>query len=232
VRDTASWLTAASPTYKGKDVVTTITTPADAKKLYILAGRKDEVVSRSFEDQLADFMVVEGEVSTATTYEPYYNGGTATAEMLLKVGDYQDVQSILDGVVTRNVGVKMFDGSEAFDTVNDILRYNLYGLPMNNKVICSHFDGNVNPSISTSNQPDLTIKGNLSNNNTVYFKYAAKTTIEDFQQWLADQYAAGTPVTIIYPLAQAVTEQVAPQVLNVQTGDNILEITQASIDDI
>ena len=39
---------------------------------------------------------------TATDYEPYYNGGSATAEMLLKVGDYRDVQSVLDGSVTRN----------------------------------------------------------------------------------------------------------------------------------
>ena len=45
--------------------------------------------------------------STATAYEPYYDGGTATAEMLLKLNSYQDVQSILDGVVTRNIGIKV-----------------------------------------------------------------------------------------------------------------------------
>lgn len=84
--DTASWLTAANPTYKEKDVVTTITTPADAKKLYILVGRRDVVVSRSFEDQLADFMVVEGEVETALPYAPYYNGGSLECPMLLSVG--------------------------------------------------------------------------------------------------------------------------------------------------
>ena len=71
VGDTASWLTSSDPLYKGKNVVTTITTPADAKKLYILAGRIGGVASRSFEDQLADFMVVEGEVETALPYEPY-----------------------------------------------------------------------------------------------------------------------------------------------------------------
>jgi len=71
VGDTASWLTPAGSPYREKDVVTTVTTPADARKLYILAGRRGEGITRSFEDQLADFMVVEGEVESATEYEPY-----------------------------------------------------------------------------------------------------------------------------------------------------------------
>jgi hypothetical protein len=65
--------------------------------------------------------------NTATPYEPYRTGiyadgtvetiedtigNTATAEMLLKVGNHQDVQSIIDGVVTRNVGVCVYDGSQ------------------------------------------------------------------------------------------------------------------------
>lgn len=167
--------------------------------------------------------------STATAYVPYFNGGTATAEMLLKVGDYTDVQSIIDGVVTRNVGVQVFDGSEIFIPVNNTFRYGLNGLPINNKVMCNYFDGNVEPSVRTSNQPDLTVKGNDSTNNTVYFKYAAKTTVEDFQQWLADQYAAGTPVIVVYALETPTTEQVAGQTLSLTSGTNIIDITQASL---
>lgn len=50
--------------------------------------------------------------STATDYEPYYNSGTATAETLFGVGNYQDVQSIIDGIITKNVGVCVYDGSQ------------------------------------------------------------------------------------------------------------------------
>ena len=50
-----------------------------------------------------------------------------------------------------------------------------------------------------------------------------------FKAYLADQYAAGTPVIIIYPLATPTTESVTGQHLQVAQGDNTLEITQASL---
>jgi hypothetical protein len=126
----------------------------------------------------------------------------------------------------------VFDGSEAFAIVNNTFRYNLIGLLMNTKIICSHFDGDVSPSVSTSNQPDLTVKNNANNNHNAYFKYAAKTTIEDFKQWLADQYAAGTPVIVIYPLATPTTESVAGQTLTLTSGTNVIDITQASLNNL
>ena len=51
-----------------------------------------------------------------------------------------------------------------------------------------------------------------------------------FKQWLANQYANGTPVIVIYPLATPTTESVTWQTLQVTDGDNVLEITQASLD--
>lgn len=84
----------------------------------------------------------------------------------------------------------MFNGSENFSIINNTFRYSLTGLSMNTKMICSHFDGDVSPSVTTSNQPDLTLKNNANNNNNAYFKYTAKTTVDSFQQWLKDQYDA------------------------------------------
>jgi hypothetical protein len=55
------------------------------------------------------------------------------------------------------------------------------------------------------------------------------STRAQWKDWLADQYAAGTPVIIVYPLATPTTESVAGQTLQVQDGDNTLEITQASL---
>lgn len=166
-------------------------------------------------------------------------GNTATAEMLLKIGNYQDVQSIVDGIVTRNVGVKVLDGTETGwarginsiyidGLINDAIGYSAN----NPAIICSHFRG-FPPSSTVSTIPDLSAKLGASNQpKRIYFIYDAMTTAAQFQQFLADQYAAGTPVMVIYPLATETTESVAGQTLQVTDGDNTLEILQASIDDL
>lgn len=171
---------------------------------------------------LDTFQIERG--STATEYEPYFNGGTATAEMLLKAGNYQDVQSIIDGVVTRNVGVKVLDGSE---NITLSQRYDGYGFyfPISgknttiaqNRELCTHFDKTF--SYSSYNEGLYDTTGFIN----------ASTTVNDIKQYLADQYNAGTPVIIVYPLATPTTESVTGQTLQVQEGNNILEITQASM---
>lgn len=175
---------------------------------------------------------------TATPYEPYYDGGTATAEMLLKVGDYTDVQEILSGVVTRSVGIKIFDGTEA---------YQLYGSGAElrasttiagkhaaqtgvSSLMCSHFTavadtaagGVIGGQINCDSNPNYPTTVRIGINGLA-------TTVAQFQQWLAAQYAAGTPVIVVYPLATPTTESVAGQTLQVQDGDNTVEITQAGM---
>ena len=175
---------------------------------------------------------------TATAYEPYYDGGTATAEMLLKVGDYQDEQEILSGAVTRKVGVLVLDGTEAWsatgDTYGVALKQVDYGYVDKVPVICSHFAYSSN---SSTTQTDVICNrsGNfglriLANSTIMPNASTPANRITDFRTWLADQYAAGTPVTVYYPLETPTTESVAGQTLQVQDGDNIVEITQASID--
>jgi len=171
---------------------------------------------------------------TATTYEPYYDGGTATAEMLLKVGDYQDVQEILAGDVTRKVGVKVLDGTEDWQNAATTDRYllafssNSYN-KTNNKPFCTHFCGRngVTGSVSVGMNDCAFYIG--ATNDWEFYVGMANTTVAGFKQFLADQYTAGTPVIVVYPLATETTESVAGQTLQVQAGDNTLEITQASM---
>jgi len=166
--------------------------------------------------------------STPTAYEAYYNGGTATAEMLLKVGDYQDVQEILAGDVTRNVGVKVLDGTEDWQNISGYYNISKTDIGSDSTVmpsgsidiICTHYE-------TISGVPDRTsvnIGGSYVN-----FRDDNISTLAAWQQYLADQYAAGTPVIVVYPLATETTESVAGQTLQVQAGDNTLEITQASM---
>jgi hypothetical protein len=173
-------------------------------------------------------MVVAGETEP-DTYQPYIEN-TATAEMLLKVGDYQDVQSIVDGVVTRNVGIKVLDGTESWSKRTDtgVNRYQANILPdkASGEVVClcSHFQ-NVS-SFSNLNDNCFIVNATAR----IVFDEEDITTLTDWKTWLADQYAAGTPVIVLYPLATPTTETVAGQTLQVTDGDNVLEITQAGMD--
>ena len=172
--------------------------------------------------------------SAATAYEPYFNGGTATAEMLLKVGNYTDVQSILDGVVTRNVGVKVLTGEENFATATATNCYSLTntlgtGNFADRTIICSHFDS-TSTLPGTGDRQGLAFIANKGSDYTIAFGATTQfSTQTQWKDWLAAQAAAGTPVIVVYPLTTATTESVAGQTLQVTAGDNTLEITQASM---
>ena len=227
------------------NVVYSITTSANAKWIFFNYGRNN--LEASLDDQRNDFMVSTSGLTSDTPYEQYFNGGTATAEMLLKVGDYQDVQSIIDGAITRNVGVKVLDGTEDWvysagwsDTTHKCFYVTLDSIKQqtnsSNECLCSHFEwysrdalyadktiigGGISGYLPTNPESGKSLTLRVSSS------IAADAT--NFKAWLADQYNAGTPVIIVYPLATPTTESVAGQTLQVQDGDNTLEITQASL---
>ena len=207
---------------EGSSYSATFTTSSNAE--YIRFGCRQAQI---------DIQIERG--STATTYAPYYDGGTATAEMLLKVGDYQDIQSIIDGVVTRNVGIKVLDGTENWETTAQPSIYRwmspvLFNLP--NVCICSHYTGHTSSDVIAS-MPNMTVKAGSSNSSYLYIRDDSfSNNLAGFKQFLADQYNAGTPVIVVYPLATPTTESVAGQTLQVTDGDNTLEITQASLNNL
>lgn len=154
----------------------------------------------------------------------------ATAEMLLKVGNYQDVQSIIDGVVTRNVGVLVLDGTENWttrsgsDTCYAYFDYSGINANTETELYCTHFGVSAR---NISEESKMCVR--LNRNGFLFCNDLLCANNTTWTQYLADQYAAGTPVMIIYPLATPTTESVAGQTLQVQAGDNTLEITQASL---
>ena len=173
--------------------------------------------------------------STATDYQPYYNGGTATAEMLLKVGDYTDVQEILSGKVKRNVGIKVLNGTENFETATATNCYSLTttlgtGNFSDRTIYCTHF-GNTPTQPAVGDRQGLAFITNKGTDYTIAFGATTQFATQSlWKAWLAQQFANGTPVIVVYPLATTTTQTVTGQTLQVQAGDNTLEITQASID--
>lgn len=121
--------------------------------------------------------------------------------VLRAVGGVADSYDATTGKITRNVGVKVLDGTKNWQLNNSRFRsQGLIPISNNASLICSHF----------------AYTGNLTSDNTIYravdsswtqIRYgAADQNVETFKSWLAQQYTNGTPVTVYYPLAEPVEE--------------------------
>lgn len=158
--------------------------------------------------------------------------GTATATDLLAVGDYKDVHSILDGAVSRNVGIKVLDGTEDWVTFSvtqgDLFRTIISDSVSSAKnvlgVLCNYYN-----IVGSASRVSGTLSGANQNYDFINDNYS---TLAGWKQYLSDQYNSGNPVIVIYPLATATSETVTGQNLNIQSGTNIVDITQASIDNL
>ena len=163
---------------------------------------------------------------------------TATAEMLLAIGSYQDIQNITNGHITRNVGIKVLDGTETWikASSSDTSGNNVYYMSFDSKdtgnskpMLCTHFK-----YVGSASYTTLASGQFLSNsaNTSVYFDGLDITTRENWKAYIAQLFANGTPVIVVYPLAEPTIETVAHQHLGIQAGSNVVEITQASIDNL
>lgn len=157
---------------------------------------------------------------------------TASVQNLYALGDYKDEQNIISGAVTRKVGIKVFDGTENvvasstagiwFIALEGALRVtgeNLVGLS-------THFVGTSNDhALMPDNSVKYSVWSQTPNNDACVIKMTSVSTAADFKAFLADQYAAGTPVIVLYPLAEETTETVAGQSLRTENGSNTVSAT-------
>lgn len=167
---------------------------------------------------------------------------TAGAENLYAIGStYADTQDIISGAVTRNTGVLVLNGTEDFLPIEGTILTNCYTLAIplgdgamtNRRVVCTHFKSADTLPDSNARQGYALI-GNGGNNtpapltNKYAVAFGAKTaypSIDSFKAFLAAQYAAGTPVIVIYPLAEPTTETVTGQPLSTTAGTNTVSWT-------
>lgn len=156
--------------------------------------------------------------STATAFEPYRSmgGGLVTpSEPLYGLPDAEDtveVDASGDVTVTRRTAVLELDGTEDWwvytgNTDNNtlVVVVAILGAALGYQTsICSHFKND-------DAAWDKKTFWAYSDHKTVDYKYfvVPKSQIADIAAWksyLAAQYAAGTPVTIVYELAVPETE--------------------------
>ena len=163
----------------------------------------------------------------ATDHVPYIAPHTASAVDLFGVGDYADTQDIVSGAITREVGIKVLDGTENISTSNAC-----FTLPITDRVtskttlLCSHFPYS---SKTSSQTEDETIISFSSTN--IGFRLDACADKTAFAAWLKAQYDAGTPVIVIYPLAAETTESATPQPITLAAGTDTI-IVSAEVSNI
>lgn len=163
----------------------------------------------------------------ATDYEPYAFYGKVDIERLLMCGDYVDSQDIIKGVITRKVGILVLDGTESTwskGSNKDADGNNVFYIALNDRasgntslrLLSSHYSFSGTVSYSTLKAGCMSITQTTKN---VYFDGKDMADLSAWKAYLAQQYAKGTPVIVVYPLATEVEESVAPQSLANPEGD-------------
>lgn len=161
---------------------------------------------------------------TATPYEPY-TGQTITLPALASLygdGTVCDEYDAVSGVETRRWKQVVFDGTENwglsrtesgnnryFTQAPDAVAHNLLS-----QIVCSHWLS-LEPGQTWQDKTGITLSlGNADKNIWIYDPRFAQADLPTFKAWLAAQYAAGTPVTVVYQLdAPAVTQHDPARIL-------------------
>lgn len=152
---------------------------------------------------------------TVTEYNPAIEPSKVSMSTLLGVGDFIDIQDATSGIITHKVGYKVLTGYEQISTSN-----NAFTIGISDKIrsketlLCSHFTYSTATSSALANN---TIIGFASQN--VGFRNDNCPDIESFRLFLQMEYAKGTPVIVVYPLANENEENVTPQTPSNPKGD-------------
>lgn len=167
--------------------------------------------------------------SSPTAYQPYC-GETFT----IPLGNtmYDGTLDVAAGLLTVTHKGVNFIGDETWILYpGDIAKYGIcfyttdlsdsaYGAQLSR---CSHFT-NINDAWNTSNKDRI---GIYSDNKTAVAKYfrppnANVSTVDQFKAWLSSQNAAGTPVTLVYKLAEPITIHLTPTEIYALSGVNTI----------
>ena len=153
---------------------------------------------------------------------------TASVSNLYAVGDYKDTHELIGGVVKRNVGIKVLDGTESGWALSDSgTTHRFRGVKPSDchtpasraASVCTHFK-----YVSTGSAVGGMFIGASQ---YWYFIPTDQTidTVDEWTAWLKAQYDNGTPVIVLYPLATETTESVTAQSLRTEKGGNTISVT-------
>ena len=173
---------------------------------------QDDLVALNICSNYTNAMGTGVQNGTPTPTNPVLPTFYQDGDMILRaVGNYADSYDANTNKITRHVGVKVLDGTEGgwSKTHKSFGNSSFFADKKTEKstLFCSRFQYNDG---TTSSIPD-TCCGSASASKMVYFRYDNLSTVEDWKQYLADQYANGTPVVVYYPLETPVEESMPPR---------------------
>ena len=178
--------------------------------LTITTGATEEYIIFGYNINDTQAMLVEGETAP-TSYIPWgyeipilSNGNTYPvylAEPIRNKGTAVDSMAST-GTVTRSLKKWVFNGSEnwTYDSNSMLIsKNNLGDIPVplaQSALVCSHF-----PNDNTG-----MVNGGSWLFRTMGYAQTGATDVTSWKQWVANQYANGTPLTVVYILETAETE--------------------------
>ena len=165
---------------------------------------------------------------TETVYEPYQQGVSLTTQFPQSVygGSFNWNTGVLT-VTHRGKALRAADISYKSDAVSVNTSCFVTSTDTSLAVgaltsMCSHFKNTWGDAYQASTARHG-IFSDHATQTTKYFNWGEPdTTITEFQNWLEEQYAAGTPVTIVYLLKEPYTIQLTPQQLDLMKGYNYI----------
>ena len=184
-------------------------------------------------DATVSVMLNEG--NKILPYEPYHEPITTPIYLdspLYKIGNYADRLSSTEEV--RVVKELVLTGKENwyympnYDVENTVRIYSL-GILTDRKGtmldLCSHFERMDYHSLNVSNKPAFSIASGTQ----LIFRVskAEGSAVTYFKSYLADQYAAGTPVKVYYVMQTPETKTVEPVEIPTLNGTTVIDVDTA-----
>lgn len=203
--------------------VITLTTSANVQYLVVFYWRTADTIT---EEQMRDsIMIIEGS-TVPSSYIPFgikipiLSGGTTTPVYL------GEIQS------TRQIRKTVFDGTEGWnksrndDTAVFSALFPQDAIPLQISGICTHFEYKYIASTNTDIGWYITSGGSSIR---IRPENVENMTKEQFQEWLASEYANGTPVTVWYVLATPETAIVNEPIRKIGDYADTLSMEQAGV---
>lgn len=184
-------------------------TQANTVYAWFTLKKKDEssVTERDLEASKPQFVFGTYTAETMPPYTPYYDGGQAQAPELWAIPgtEYRDAWDPQTGRGIRRVKRYVFTGAETIvqgdDHMTSVYRYYIRSVVFPARYnatpgLCSHLQCGTIYTIDTQQ----CIFGAVNTYPYFYLDKTAYPDVESVRDWFTAQYAAGTPVTIWYPL--------------------------------
>lgn len=159
--------------------------------------------------------------SVASAYEPYRDAETFSAAFGQTV--YGGILDWDTGVLTVDKKLVTLDGTEDWKSNYGTRANHVYLLLNNDKpkayvdCYCSHFVGSPRGAYDANKQNSVTLSGNA-----LWMYSTLADTLDNLKTYLAAQYAAGTPVQVVYEIETPITIQLTPQQILALKGTNTL----------